>query len=272
MKKDFTKPELHHQKPDAFYGFLGKSRLGFNLVNYFESFGLECQIHSSREFFKDPNTFLNSLPTDKLRTIFLSSRDPENFENSKVLRHFLPGVSLVHFSASSLIDGATSWHPLASFSNRIFSVDELKQIPFVSDFEAQELEKLMGLETGFFPNPRHRIPAQKRKLYHGLASYVASSTVFIWEHFGAKLQSELGLSTSVAQALCKSVAQNLDVFFDNPDQNSALSGPLARGDFSQLQTLLETLNKLDPKITDLFLASAALKKEHYEHPQPADRF
>ncbi|MCB1135817.1 MAG: DUF2520 domain-containing protein [Chlamydiia bacterium] len=160
--------------------------------------------------------------------ILLSDRAIESFiEQYPGLRT----LQLVHCSGALNTAAAFGAHPLSTFSDRLYDEQDYRRIPFVVDADAPPFEQLFpGL-----PNAHFRLDRAKKALYHALCVLAGNGTTLLWQKLCRGFE-DLGLPAEAAQPYLQCTIRNL---LECPQ--TALTGPIARGDHETLQRNLDAL-------------------------------
>jgi hypothetical protein len=216
------------QVPQIPYGVVGDGKVARHFIHYFALLGLPVRQWSRR--------LAQSITVDQAladcETVLLLIRDSalESFISEN------PGLArkrLIHFSGSLVVSGAQGFHPLMSFAQDLYDLATYESIPFVYEPKPHGFEEI-------FPelkNPHYAIDPEHKPLYHALCVMGGNFTVLLWQKLFIEFQSKLGLPWQAAIPYLKQVAKNLA---QNPD--AALTGPLARKDFSVIEKNMNALS------------------------------
>lgn len=217
------------------YALLGGGRLARHMRHYFSLLDLPCSVWT-RDGATATNSHAISDPVKRLRAtvepashVLLLVSDGAIGE---VLRRypFLHEKTLVHCSGALSIPGVAGAHPLMTFSHELYTLDQYRRIPFMVDKGHAFAALLPGL-----PNPHFAISLEDKPLYHALCVVAGNFSQLLWqaaaERFGG-----LGLP---AETLFPYLQQSLDNFIRHPE--SALTGPLSRGDQRTIERNLQSL-------------------------------
>ena len=138
----------------------------------------------------------------------------------------------VHFSGSLLSTYAYGVHPLMSFNEGMYGLEQYQKIPFVIESDAPEFSELLpGLS-----NQHARLNKELKSKYHAYCVLANNFSCLLWQKFMQGLSDEFNLPVEFAQPILQQSTQNL---LENPQV--ALTGPLVRDDFKTIQ---ENLNAL----------------------------
>jgi 2-dehydropantoate 2-reductase len=144
---------------------------------------------------------------------------------------FLSKRVCVHFSGAVTTPLAVGAHPLMTFSQTLYSLDEYRRIPFVIERGTEMRDILPCL-----PNPSFEIDPEDKPLYHALCAMAGNYTVLLWEKVFAEFESELGFPKTALIPYLERIAKNLA-----ESKSSVLTGPLARGDRETIEKHLHAL-------------------------------
>lgn len=203
--------------------FVGNGRLSRHLQHYFGLLNLNYRVWTRGgpplKVALDGCTHALLLISDDALLDFLHTH-PE-----------LQNHTVVHFSGSLATDLAWGTHPLMTFSQNLYRLEEYREIHFVVDHQAPEFEKLLpGL-----PNPHHRLDSDLKARYHAECVLSGNFTAMLWSHFFQVLEDKLGLPRQAALPYLRQVAANLQ------NEANPLTGPLVRGDQATVQRNLQAL-------------------------------
>jgi predicted short-subunit dehydrogenase-like oxidoreductase (DUF2520 family) len=160
---------------------------------------------------------------------------------------------VVHFSGSLVTPLAHGLHPLMTFTHELYSLDKYRVIPFVVEESGLTFQQLLpGLD-----NPHYYLKRELKPLYHSLCVLSGNFTTVLWDKFFSDLMSRLGIPVPAAFPYLEQITENL-----KNRESSALSGPLARKDFSTIRSNLQALEG-DPfqKVYYGFLEALNLKDQ-----------
>lgn len=167
-----------------------------------------------------------------------------------------PAALWVHFSGSRVIDGAWSAHPLSTFAGAAYPLAVYETIPFIIEQEGPPLAELLpGLD-----NPSATLPRAAKPLYHALSVAAGNFTQMLWQQLFRTFEEHLGLDADVALPYLRQTARNLE---QAVDQESVLTGPIARGDQGTIRSNINALRsaQLDAlaEVYEAFLGLTAQK-------------
>ena len=217
------------------FAIIGGGRLARHMYHYFSLLDLPCSVWA-----RDADCVINTShernSEQRLREVIEPASHVllavSDAGITDVLKQypFLHEKTLVHCSGAFSYPGIAGAHPLMTFGHDLYTLDQYRQIPFVleSGYEFDDL--LPGL-----PNPHHAIAAEDKARYHALCVMAGNFSQILW---GAATDrfAEMGLPASSLQPYLQQVVSN---FIQDPE--SALTGPLSRGDHQTVNRNLTAL-------------------------------
>ena len=161
-------------------------------------------------------------------------------------------ATLIHCSGSLNTRMAISVHPLTSFTQQLYSLEQYQNIPFIVEKETIAFEKL-------FPqllNPHFYLDKNQKAKYHALCVASGNFSCILWQKLFETFEQEFGLPQEAAHAYLQQQTNNLI-----NDYQHALTGPLVRQDTTTIKNNIAALNN-DPlqKIYQLFVQYYQLTK------------
>lgn len=220
------------------YGIVGDGRLARHIACYLSL----LRIHHrqwSRRTAQDPKRFLDECP---VVLVLISEHAIENF----IQQHFkATPPTIVHCSGVLSTPLALGYHPLMSFGPENMTLEEYAAIPFISEQGTPPFPQV-------FPelkNPHYEIPKGTAPLYHSLAVMAGNFSTILWQKLFRDFQDKLGLPKEAALPYLRQVWRSIAA-----DPDSALTGPLQRGDKATIAKNLKAL-KGDPfaKVYEAFV-------------------
>ena len=206
-------------------GLIGDGRVARHLHHYFGLLNLPVR-RWSRSSGCDPVEAMASCATVM---VLISDAAIEPFIVAR------PGLSthrLVHCSGSLMTALAECAHPLMTFGPDLYDLPAYRRIPFVLDTGRTPFAELLpGL-----PNRSFTIDAAERPSYHAHCVMAGNFTTLLWRKLFDLLEGRLGIPADAAYPFLTQTVHNL---IANPD--SALTGPLARGDAATVAANLGAL-------------------------------
>jgi len=200
------------------YLIIGSGRTARHFVHYFQLLGLPFELWNRHE---TQTQFQLSLKKATHVLLLISDSAIESFFREHLSQ--FPG-KVVHFSGSLEIPGVHSAHPLMTFAQELYSLEDYQVIPFVSTSPLAFQDLLPGLA-----NPAFKIKPEQKAFYHALCVLSGNFTTLLWQKMNSGMK-DLGLPEGVHLPYMKQIFKNLE---QNP--SGALTGPLARKD---LKTVL----------------------------------
>ena len=151
----------------------------------------------------------------------------------------------IHSSAATSISGMHTFHPLMTFAEELYTLEQYKEVPF-----AIISEKTEEVRTKFpLPNPTFTIPDEQRAFYHASAVMMSNLPILLWSLTSRETQKKLSLDPSIFHPILK---QTLGNFIHSGE--SALTGPIARKDHATIEkNLIAITNTPLFKIYEAFL-------------------
>jgi predicted short-subunit dehydrogenase-like oxidoreductase (DUF2520 family) len=147
-------------------------------------------------------------------------------------QNILKDKILVHCSGSLLSKKAFSAHPLQSFCFGNFNAERFEKIPFIIEESGPSFSDLLPA----FSNPHFAIKRENKPYYHSLCVMANNFTTVLWQKLFHEFEGRLQIPPSVAFPILEQTLANLKSDFRN-----ALTGPLAREDFSTLEKNMRSL-------------------------------
>lgn len=234
------------------YLILGAGRLAKHLSHYMNLTGQKFL--SWNRSVEKPEQCLGELFQDSTHILVaLSDSAIEPFIKA---RPFLNEKPLIHFSGAISISNVSSAHPLMTFTPELYTLETYKKIPFVTEKGKTPFSEIFP----FWSNPCFEIEPQLKPLYHSLCVASGNFTSILWNEVFDRFQEQLGLPKEILHPYLLQITKNL---VDNP--NSALTGPLQRGDQSTINKNLQALDNFSLKpIYKSFVDFINSKKVNYE--------
>lgn len=201
------------------YLIIGRGRLARHLSHY-----LTLENIAFRQWHRDMDIELLLLWSLECSHILLaiSDREIEAF----IIRNNIPQSKAIHFSGALNSTFANKLHPLMTFTEKLFTLNQYREIPFVG-------VKGKTTFTSVFPqlqNPFYQIPLEQFGLYHALCVVSGNGSVVLWQNVFSAFEKNLGLPKEVLLPYIERIFQNI---LENPAQ--ALTGPWARNDNSTIE-------------------------------------
>ena len=145
---------------------------------------------------------------------------------------FLHRKTLIQCAGALSLPGIAGAHPLMTFANELYSLAQYRRIPFMVESGYRFKELFPAL-----PNPQHVICVEKKALYHALCVMAGNFPQILWQAISETFEAQLALNPDVLHPYLRQLTKN---FCDTPD--SALTGPLSRGDVDTVNRNLQALS------------------------------
>jgi predicted short-subunit dehydrogenase-like oxidoreductase (DUF2520 family) len=168
---------------------------------------------------------------------------------------FLHEKQLIHCSGAVSLPGLAGAHPLMTFADHLYELEDYRTIPFILEAGYRFSDLLPGL-----PNPHYTINAEDKARYHAMCVMAGNFTQILWKGISDRFERQFGWSEAVSHAYLERVAGN---FIRNPV--AALTGPLVRNDQQTIERNIRSLDG-DP-LQDLYHAFIRFYQAH-EGQQP----
>jgi predicted short-subunit dehydrogenase-like oxidoreductase (DUF2520 family) len=144
----------------------------------------------------------------------------------------LSDLTLVHCSGALFTTRAIGLHPLMTFADELYSLEDYQRIPFVIDRHELSLKIL----APFFKNPYFPLSPDKKSLYHSLCVASGNFTSILWKHVFEQFEDQLGLPREILNPYLDQIVKNLKL-----DHKSAVTGPIQRKDLNTINKNIEAL-------------------------------
>ncbi len=201
-----------------------------NVAHHFQHYFKLLQISFSTWSRKQSTAELRQLADKSSHILILISDD----SIEKFISHELNNVKAicVHFSGSLVSSQAYGAHPLMTFNNMLYTLEQYQAISFVIDNDAPEFENLLpGL-----PNIHVRLEKSLKAKYHALCVLGGNLSCILWQKLFYVFEHEFKFPRSIAHPYLLQQMQNILC-----DPASALTGPLARNDKNTIENNLAAL-------------------------------
>ena len=217
------------------YALLGGGRLARHFHHYFSLLNLPVS-GWARDRNSACNTHDSANTADRLRAAIRPASHVlllvSDSAIAEVLKRypFLHEKTLVHCSGALSIPGVAGAHPLMTFSHELYTMEQYRRIPFMVDAGHAFADLLPGV-----PNPHFQISLEDKPRYHALCVMAGNFSQILWQAATERFTA-MGLPPSTLSPYLRQVTAN---FMHNPD--SALTGPLSRGDRATIERNLKAL-------------------------------
>jgi hypothetical protein len=165
-------------------------------------------------------------------------------------------AQLIHFSGSLNTPHAHGAHPLTTFGETLYSLNQYQKIPFIIERGALPFAQLLPE----LANPHFELDPKQKAKYHALCVAAGNFSCLLWQKLFSTFETVLGLPKEAAHLYLQQQTQNL---LNHPEH--ALTGPLVRGDQQTIANNIEALKK-DPlqKIYQSFV-------DYYHQINPSEK-
>jgi predicted short-subunit dehydrogenase-like oxidoreductase (DUF2520 family) len=220
-------------------GILGDGRLAKNLQHWLQLKGVRPSLASRRDFafLREENWteyLARSFSTCKVVVVAVSDVALE--EVVRDLRRVFSGA-IVHCSGAKFFAGASTWHPLCTFTERMLTVEQYDSIHFVGTRESLPFAEVFPA----FANAHSYIEKEQLPLYHALCVLAGNFSTLLWSTLAKGFEAELKLSSTVAIPYLQAVARNIELGLEESNVEKYLTGPISRGDATTIESNLAAL-------------------------------
>ncbi|MCB0342045.1 MAG: DUF2520 domain-containing protein [Pseudobdellovibrionaceae bacterium] len=147
-------------------------------------------------------------------------------------QHFGEKV-VVHFSGSLTLPNMVTLHPLMTFGPELYEKELYPQIPFVYVSESTSFDQVFPE----LPNPSFPLEEKNFALYHALCVISGNFPTVLAQACFQEFEKYLGLPREVLFPFLRVTMNNILTYSE-----SALTGPLARGDKQTIDKNLQALS------------------------------
>lgn len=209
------------------YLIIGDGKLATHLSYYFQSQNIIIKNWNRREF--DREDLKKKFTQCPISLLCISDYSITNFLQENA---FLLEKPAVHFSGSLQFDNVINFHPLMSFTSKMYALDFYKKIPFIGvDENIQFKDIFPSLE-----NPIFYIKKEQKAFYHSLCVLSNNFTSILWKKVYSEFQKTLHLPTEALRPYLMKTFENIA-----QDPKASMTGPLVRGDFEVIQKNIDSL-------------------------------
>lgn len=194
----------------------------------------------------------NPINSDLIILLLIKDDAINNFISS---HSFLLKFKIVIFSGSLMLKNIITTHPLMTFSNNSYDIDNYKQIPFITTHTTEPKNLLPGL-----PNKIYQIPADLLGYYHSLCVISGNFSQILWGKFSKELKETFNLPEDIINPYIKQLVHN---FCSNGID--ALTGPLQRQDHKTIQNNLKSLENKKDDYYNIYQEFCKLYQEKPSH-------
>ena len=209
---------------------IGKGKLALHLHHYFHLIDFNHKHFDDARDLTNPELFRKIKGVNSIWILTTDRSIPEVFQKIKneMSKYDLnpDHYTFIHSSAASEIEGMQTLHPLMTFTDQLYQLEQYLEIPF-----AWIGNKIEAFDQIKLPNKIFQIPAKDRSIYHAYAVMMSNLPILLWSLTTHEAKSKLNLENELYDPILKQTLQN---FLSK--RGSALTGPISRKDS-------ETINK-----------------------------
>ena len=144
---------------------------------------------------------------------------------------FLHEKRLVHCAGAFSFPGIAGAHPLMTFSEPLYELQQYREMPFIVERGSRFDELLPGLS-----NPHFEIAPEDKARYHALCVVAGNFSQILWDAVATRFEG-MGLRAAALEPYLRRVAENFIAA-----RGAALTGPLSRGDSATIERNLDALS------------------------------
>ncbi len=232
-------PGTMMKQPISFHPLLiGSGRLSAHLHEYFTLTGVPHEVlKDSRKLSGLETILVQASKTGPFSHFWLLVSDDALPALSRHLNDRYPEIPQIHSSAATALPGALTLHPLMSFGPSLYPLSVYETFPFVFiEDETKANPDFEALIRTTFKNRMFKIKGCDRERYHLNCSMISNLSVLLWS---AAMKAGPGLEIEWFIPILEQTLKNFGT-----SGESALTGPLARGDQITLNRHLNTLKGL----------------------------
>jgi predicted short-subunit dehydrogenase-like oxidoreductase (DUF2520 family) len=150
-------------------------------------------------------------------------------------------TTLIHFSGSLISKNSYGAHPLMTFNDSLYTLEQYQSIPFIIDHDAPEFTSLLpGLN-----NQHVRLHTSQKSRYHALCVLSGNFSCLLWQKLISTMENDFQFPKEITHSYLMQQTRNL---LHHPD--TALTGPLVRND---METIQKNINSLaDDPFQDIY--------------------
>lgn len=221
------------------YLIVGSGRAAKHFAHYFNLLKINYETWNRTQ---SQEALHSSLQNANKVLVLISDSAIKNFIETQL---FDFDGTVIHFSGALEIRGAISAHPLMTFGNDLYELEQYEKIPFVLVHPHKLSEIMPELK-----NPNYQISPQDKALYHALCVYSGNFTTLLWQEALRKF-SDIGVPQAALNPYLMQIVSNIV-----KDAGNALTGPIARKDYVTIEKNRQSLqDKKMKKIFNAFMES-----------------
>lgn len=209
------------------YTILGDGRVARHISHYFDLLKIPHKTWARKTHTESELKTLAA--SSDVLLLLLKDSAIESFVEA---RPYLKEKKLVHFSGSLVVEAVQGMHPLMSFAEDQYLLEEYQKIPFVVEKGGHTFAEL-------FPHLKNKsveIDKEKKALYHAYCVMAGNFSSLLWKMMFEGFENKLGLPRELAFPYLEQITKNLQL-----DSSKALTGPLMRKEHEVVQRHLELL-------------------------------
>lgn len=235
---------MMRQVPHRHFLIIGRGRLASHLKHYLSFLNIEA---STWHRGLDPSVLHDM--AENADKILVCIKD--DILHKFILEHDLPKDKCVHFSGSVHTPLAARLHPLFTFTDNDYTLEEYQKIPFIGELGGPEMSEIFPE----FENPFFQIPKDQFPLYHALCVLSGNGMTALWSYVIEKFETDLGLPADLLKPFAEKTLSNIFL-----DSRKALTGPWSRGDINTIQKNIQSIS--DPQYKTVYEALAKTQMQH----------
>jgi predicted short-subunit dehydrogenase-like oxidoreductase (DUF2520 family) len=206
------------------YLIIGSGRVARHLSHYFHLLNLNFE---SWDRHQDPHALARKISSATHILLALSDHAIEGFYRQHLAGH---EKTCVHFSGALDLDDIVCAHPLMTFAEQLYSLEQYRNIHFTLTGCDDLNQALPGL-----PNSYSLLAAEQKALYHSLCVVGGNFTTLLGIEMLKGLR-DLNIPDHAIQSYLQQIVLNI---FNEPGK--AATGPLARKDATTVTANLRAL-------------------------------
>jgi len=205
------------------YALIGSGRLAQHLSFYLQPFAKSLS-HWTQS--KNSDHDLNRC-VENSKFVLLAIKDDALKDFITKHKDLLSNKTLIHFSGSVVLPKAQSFHPLMTFTHKLYEEKFYSRIPFIGEEGKVSFRDIFP----FWDNPYYEISSDQKSLYHSYCVISGNFTSLLWQKMFSEFKTQLSLPEEAIQPYQEKIFQNA-----TEDLNNSLTGPFVRNDFKTINT------------------------------------
>lgn len=163
----------------------------------------------------------------------------------------------IHFSACLKTELAYGAHPLMTFGEALYTLEDYQKIPWIIERGAPAFSCLFPV----LPNPSFAIDQDQKAYYHALCVISNNFTTLLWQKFFNSMKEVFDIPSEHLLPFLERTLKNISA-----DYKTALTGPLARNDSNTVTENLEALS--DDAYGDVYRAFVSAYQQENKNENP----